>query len=248
MAQVGDDGRDVPRVEPLVEVLPRDHGSEARGGHGGHHVDLDVAAQPLTGQRAGQADHTSLASAIARHSGDTEEARDGGRDHHAAVPCTPEVRPSRSKHRVGAVQVHCNLAVPLLVGVLVEAAATSDPRVADHHVDPAPSVQGRLHDAGPVLHRRVARHGFAPCGPDLVDHLVRRPGAPAAHAIGGAAEVVDDNGAASRGELQSVGAAEAPPRTRDHGHSARELHHALFQRVQASAPGALAAADGTKMA
>ena len=69
---------------------------------------------------------------------------------------------------------------------------------------------------GPRRHRSGVGDRRATGGDDLVDDLLGGPGI-GARSVGGAAEIVDDDGGALTGEQQRLGAADASTRARDDG-------------------------------
>ena len=179
-------------------------------------------------------------------------ARRGGVDD-AAVALVAHELPGRLGDVEGAAEVHVEHRVHLVGRHVLERRVAQDAGVVDDDVDLAEGVDGRLHDRRAALGRGdavVVGDGLAAGRLDLVDDLLGgRLGA--AGAVGGAAEVVDDDERAPLGEVEGVRPAEAAAGARDDRHLAvePEISHVLLLRVvgrsedPASVGGALRASE-----
>ena len=133
----------------------------------------------------------------------------------------------------GALEVHIDHCVEVLLGHREDHAVAQDSRVVDQDVEAPPGVDGLLdHLAGcrEVGDIGSVDQGLASHGLDLGHHLLGRAEVPAG-AVHVTAQVVDDDLGALAGQHQGVFPSDAPSSAGDDGHPAvTEVAHDWISR------------------
>src|SRR5690606_33292658 len=176
----------------------------------------DVLLLALDRERVREADETELGHRVVRLAEVAVDARGARGEDDAAVAGLLHVIPRGLRDPEAAEHVHAVDEVPVLLRQLLEGGVAEDARVVDDDVDPLPRVERGLDDLVAVLDRVVVGDRLAAGGLDLLDDLVGRR-ARFASAGRAAAEVVDHDLAAARGEQERMGATETVASARHDG-------------------------------
>ena len=173
------------------------------------------------------------------------------RQHHPAISGRDHVRHRRLGEVEPAFEMHIGNSGEILDGKLRDQAVAHVPGIVDQDIDPAPLVDGGLHDGRCAFRRgdgMRAGHRLPACRDDLGHHLIGRIGDDLVSARG-AAIVVDHHFCPARCQQQRIGPTKATPGPGDHRHAAieSEFAHAvvLFKPAARSVARAFPASSGS---